>query len=87
MKTGNNLNNLHVDQELDLRGEICPYPFIKSKLILEQMSEGEVLRVIVDYYPAVRNITKSMEIEGYHILNVDKLGEIDTAIYISKPRI
>ena len=34
---------LKADHELDLRGEICPYTFIKSKLILEQMEEGKIL--------------------------------------------
>ena len=37
-----------VDKELNLQGEVCPYTFVKSKLALEIMQPGQVLRVIVD---------------------------------------
>lgn len=33
---------------LDLKGEVCPYTFVKSKLMLEEMNLGEVLEAIVD---------------------------------------
>jgi TusA-related sulfurtransferase len=85
MTTEKNTQGLHANQELDLRGEICPYTFIKSKLILEQMERGAILRVIVDYYPAIRNITKSMKDHGYSVIKSEKLSELDTAIFIQKP--
>ena len=39
---------MKVDQELDLKGEVCPYTFVKTKLALEMMESGQVLLVIVD---------------------------------------
>ncbi|RUM58608.1 MAG: hypothetical protein DSY59_05540, partial [Persephonella sp.] len=50
---------MKADRELDLRGEVCPFTFVKSKLIIEQMNVGEVLKVILDYYPSVENVPKS----------------------------
>ena len=84
MSIDENTPEFHVDQELDLRGEICPYTFIKSRLVLEQMKNGQVLRVIVDYYPAIRNIQRSMKEMGYSILGTTGLTDLDTAIFIKK---
>lgn len=64
-----------VDRELDLKGEVCPYTFVKSKLMLEQMAPGEVLRVVVDYPPATSNVPRSMESEGHRVLAVGPAGE------------
>ena len=33
---------------LDLRGVICPYNFVKTKLRLETMQPGQVLEVFLD---------------------------------------
>ena len=51
---------LGVDKELNLRGEVCPYTFVKSKLALEVMQTGQVLRVIVDNDESAGNVPRSM---------------------------
>jgi len=66
---------MQIDKELDLKGEVCPFTFVKSKLIIEQMDKGQVLRVILDYKPSVENVPKSMEMEGQEVLAVNQIGE------------
>lgn len=62
-------------RKIDLKGEVCPYTFVKSKLALEEMRVGEILEVEVDHEPAVENVPKSMENEGQKVLAVKKIGE------------
>ena len=69
-------------QELNLKGKICPYTFIESMLALEDMNPDEVLRVIVDYPPAVCDVPRSLKNEGYEILEVSPVNETDWAILI-----
>ena len=69
-------------QELNLKGKICPYTFIESMLALEDMKTDEVLRVIVDYPPAVCDVPRSLKNEGYEILEVNPVNETDWAILI-----
>ncbi len=69
-------------QELNLKGKICPYTFIESMLALEDMKTDEVLRVIVDYPPAVCDVPRSLKNEGYEILEVSPVNETDWAILI-----
>ena len=61
-----------IDMELDLSGEVCPYTFVKSKLALEELDDGQVLRVIVDNSESASNVPKSLSLEGHEILSLDQ---------------
>jgi TusA-related sulfurtransferase len=75
---------VNVDKELDLKGEVCPYTFVRSKLALEEMEVGQALRVIVDHEPATKNVPRSMENEGNEIIDVAKLNDSDWHIIVRK---
>ncbi len=77
-------SKIEIDVEIDLKGEVCPYTFVRSKLAIEEMSPGQVLRVIVDHEPATKNVPRSMENEGNDILDVDRLNESDWQIVVRK---
>ena len=80
------MDNIKADRELDLRGEVCPFTFVKSKLIIEQMDIGEVLKIILDYYPSVENVPKSMKEEYQEVLAVKQIGENLWEVYVRKAR-
>ncbi|MBS4024188.1 MAG: sulfurtransferase TusA family protein [Clostridia bacterium] len=75
---------MKIDREIDLKEEVCPMPFVRSKLVLEEMEPGQVLRVIVDYPPAVKNVPKSLEIQGDKVLAVNKINDTDWEIIVKK---
>jgi len=78
------MQEIKVDKELDIRGEVCPFTFVKSKLVLENMKEGEILRVLIDYEPSAENVPKSMREEGQEVIAVNKLGDNLWEIIIRK---
>ena len=44
-------------ETLDVRGEICPYPMMRTVSALKKLSEGEqVLEVVTDHAPALDTI-------------------------------
>lgn len=63
------------DAELDLRGVICPYNFVKTKLKLETMEEGQVLSVLLDEGDPIRNVPRSVENEGHTVLIQERLDQ------------
>lgn len=75
-------NKIEADKELNLKGKVCPYTFLETMLVLEDMKIGEVLRVIVDYPPAVCDVPKSLKNEGYEILDVSPVNKTDWAIVV-----
>ena len=76
--------SVQVDEELNLRGEVCPYTFVKSKLALEDMEPGKVLRVIVDNPESAENVPRSLANEGNEVLGVGPLGEEAWSILVKK---
>ncbi|MFN3976550.1 MAG: sulfurtransferase TusA family protein [Aquificaceae bacterium] len=80
------MEEFNYDKELDIRGDVCPFTFVKSKLALEQMEVGQVLRVIVDYKPSAESVPKSMKEEGQEVLAVNQLSENTWEILIRKKR-
>ena len=76
--------DLHVDKELDIKGEVCPYTFVKTKLALETMQSGQVLRILVDHLPATENVPRSLRSEGHEVLQVNRLDGSDWEIVARK---
>jgi len=76
--------DLAVDKELNLQGEVCPYTFVKSKLALEIMQPGQVLRVIVDNDESAANVPRSMQNEGHNVVGVTKLNDKNWQIVVQK---
>ena len=60
--------DVKADAELDLRGVICPYNFVKTKLKLETMGAGQVLAVILDDGEPIRNVPRSVSDDGHTVL-------------------
>ncbi|WP_322796417.1 sulfurtransferase TusA family protein [Tepidiforma sp.] len=42
--------------ELDVRGEMCPYPAMKAREALGRLPKGEPLEVITDHAPALSTV-------------------------------
>ncbi len=42
--------------ELDVRGEMCPYPAMKAKEALKKLPKGECLDVLTDHAPALSTV-------------------------------
>lgn len=79
-------NELKPDKAIDLKGEVCPYTFVKSKLALEEMGLDQVLEIVVDHEPAVENVPKSLKNEGQKVLAVDKINDTDWKILVRKEK-
>lgn len=62
-------------ESLDLRGVLCPLNFVKIKLRLEDMAEGEELAVVLDDGAPMRNVPRSLKEEGHRIVQVQRLED------------
>jgi tRNA 2-thiouridine synthesizing protein A len=72
------------DAELDIRGDVCPYTFLKAKLALEPLAPGEVLRVVVGNETSARDVPRSLTDAGHTVLAVTPLGATLWAITVRK---
>lgn len=75
---------IKVDKKINIKGQVCPYTFVRSKLAIESMARGEVLEILLDYPEAARNVPKSMEDQGHKVLKIDKINDTDWLIFVEK---
>ena len=59
---------------LDLRGVMCPLNYVKTKLKLEMMDDGERLEVWLDAGDPIKNVPMSLRNDGHKVLAEDPLG-------------
>jgi TusA-related sulfurtransferase len=60
-------------EELDLRGVICPYNFVKTKLKLDTLAIGSQLVVLLDDGEPIQNVPNSIMNEGHQVLTQEKV--------------
>lgn len=61
-------------QKLDCKGLACPEPVLRTRELIEKQNPSE-FAVIVDNQPAVENITRYANNNGYVVSKVDKKGD------------
>lgn len=78
------MEDIRTDKAIDIKGLVCPMTFVRAKLALEELEEGEVLEVLLDYEEASRSIPKSMEEQGHTVLSNEKVNDTDWVLKIRK---
>jgi len=69
------MNEVKIDERIDLSKVICPMNFVKTKLKLEEMKQGQILEVILDDGEPIKNVPRAVKEEGHQILKAEKMGE------------
>ncbi len=59
---------------LDMQGEPCPYPAVKTLEAMENLKEGEILEIISDCPQSIKNIPQDAKNHGYKVLSIDSSG-------------
>ncbi len=80
------MEDVRINKKINIKGLVCPYTFVKSKLAVEDMEIGEVLEILLDYEEAARSVPKSMEELGQKVLKVEKINDTDWVLLIRKDR-
>ncbi len=55
---------------LDITKEHCPMTFVKTKLKLAQIAQGDILEVLLLEGEPLNNVPKSATEQGYHVIGI-----------------
>ena len=69
---------------LDLRGIPCPTNFVKARLFLDKMQDGDSVEVLLDDGEPFENVMISVQEEGHKITSSEHCGEGHHRIVIQK---
>ncbi len=71
-------------KQLDVRGEICPYPMMKTVQALKKLNTGdEGLEVITDHAPALETIPTQAARLGYQAV-IEETGSPEWRITLTR---
>lgn len=68
------MDSITPQYSIDLKGETCPYPAIKTLEALSQMQKGEILEVLSDCTQSINNIPFDCKNRGYECLKIEQNG-------------
>ncbi|MBO5056962.1 MAG: sulfurtransferase TusA family protein [Lachnospiraceae bacterium] len=72
------------DAEVDITDKVCPLTFVKAKVSLEELEEGEVLAIRMNDGEPVQNVPRSMKEEGHQVLKLKDNEDGTYTLYVKK---
>ncbi|KAB1439981.1 sulfurtransferase TusA family protein [Candidatus Galacturonibacter soehngenii] len=70
--------DFQIDDTVDITDVVCPVTFVKAKVALEELEEGQILAIKLNDGEPVQNVPRSIKEEGHQIL---KLNENEDGTY------
>ena len=67
-----NRKNLLPDYFLDITQDVCPMTFVKARLQIEKMNQGEVLQIRLLGDEPLKNVPDSLTELGHLIVTLDR---------------
>lgn len=64
------MSEIHFDEQVDITDVVCPVTFVKAKVALEELEDGEILAVRMNDGEPVQNVPRSIKEEGHQILKL-----------------
>jgi TusA-related sulfurtransferase len=55
---------------VDITGVVCPVTFVKTKVALEELEDGQILEIRLNDGEPIQNIPRSLKDEGHRITGV-----------------
>lgn len=69
---------------LDITKEHCPMTFVKTKLKLAQIAEGDILEVLLAEGEPLENVPRSAEEQGFKVLGIEHVEGTTHKVTIQK---
>ena len=75
---------IKVDDTVDVTDVKCPTTFVKAKVAIEELDEGQVLAIRLNDGEPVRNVPRSLKEEGHEILKLNDNQDGTFTLFVKK---
>lgn len=62
--------DFNIDDTVDITDVVCPTTFVKAKVALEELDDGQILAVKMNDGEPVQNVPRSIKEEGHQIIKL-----------------
>ena len=63
-------NEIKYDDAVDITDKVCPLTFVKAKVAIDELDDGEILAIRMNDGEPVQNVPRSLKEEGHQILKL-----------------
>lgn len=78
------MSEIKFDDTVDITDVVCPVTFVKAKVALEELDEGQILSIRMNDGEPVQNVPCSIKEEGHQILKLDDNEDGTYTLYVKK---
>lgn len=78
------MSEIKIDDTVDITDVVCPVTFVKAKVALEELDEGQVLSIRMNDGEPVQNVPRSIKEEGHQILKLEDNGDDTFTLIVKK---
>ena len=76
--------DIKIDDTVDITDVVCPVTFVKAKVALEELDDGQILAVRMNDGEPVQNVPRSIKEEGHQILKLDTNDDGTYTLFVKK---
>ena len=64
------IEGIRIDDPVDITDKVCPLTFVKAKVAMDELEDGEVIAIRMNDGEPVQNVPRSIKEEGHQILKL-----------------
>ena len=76
--------DFNIDDTVDITDVVCPTTFVKARVALEELDDGQILAVKMNDGEPVQNVPRSIKEEGHQILKLIDNSDGTFTLYVKK---
>jgi TusA-related sulfurtransferase len=70
IREDNKMADIQYDEEVDITDKVCPLTFVKAKVAIDELDEGQIIAIRMNDGEPVQNVPRSIKDEGHQILKL-----------------
>lgn len=78
------MSEIKSDDFVDITDVVCPVTFVKAKVAIEDLEEGQILEIRLNDGEPIQNVPRSLKDEGHKIVNVVNNEDGTYQVYVVK---
>lgn len=75
---------MNADEFLDITDVVCPMTFVKTKVALEDLDDGQILELRLNDGEPIQNLPRSLKDDGHKILELANNADGTFTILVEK---
>lgn len=78
------MSDIEPDFFVDITDVVCPMTFVKAKVAIEELEDGQILEVRMNEGEPIMNVPRSFKEEGHKVLSVINNDDGTFTVFVEK---